>query len=209
MRNSSVPPNPPVGTNTRDLNCLLARRRFQTSETVSADKIKWTHRGACGEERKEVRSCRKFNQFPQSSSCRRTSPSENTLTREPTPAQLGRGSARWKTTRRRRTHARTHDRNFIRDPKFFFDFVNTTCAVKRDKIQRRKYNLIPLGNKYIYKSAANMNQGYLAPVSGAPLHLLHIHTRREFHALLHSLFSITIACATRWACMLGWNFKIA
>lgn len=66
-------------------------------------------------------------------------------------------------------HARTHTRPEFHPPSdVFFGFVNTTCAVKRDKIQRRKYNLIPLENKYIYKSAANINQGYLAPVSGAP-----------------------------------------
>lgn len=41
-----------------------------------------------------------------------------------------------------------------------------------------------------------MNQGYLAPLCVSPLHLLHIHTRREFHALLHGLCFTTIACST-------------
>lgn len=122
-------PNHLSGTNTRDLNCLLGvSKRHKVFLLIKSSGL--TAEPA-EKNVKKARSCRKFNQFPQSSSYRRTSLSENTLIREPTPAELCRGSARLKPTRRRRTHVRTHDRNFIRDPKFFWLCKHNMCSQKR------------------------------------------------------------------------------
>lgn len=113
---------------------------------------------------------------------------------ELTLGQLCRGSARLKNkSSEARTHARTQARprsGISSSLCSLFGFVNTEPAVKGDELQALGTNLNQLEKN-------NCNNQWINDVWHRsvfpPLQLLHIHTRREFHALLHSLCFTIIA----------------